>query len=209
MAYIGAEGYLINTELRPGKQHCQNHTPDFLRQTVTLCKSLTDAPLLFRMDSGNDAAENIGILLGEGCRFLVKRNLRKESKEAWLEQIREGSGYWASQRRKSRLYRLNMERNDHTGFPWLGKDGHFAGCLRDYGTHDRQIRTDSSGSWCGSQYVPNESPLSRPRPYRPLSRPRGIGAVPQRIEKRHESWTPPLREIQDQRAGFGIRDDSL
>ena len=61
MAYIGAEGYLMNTELRPGKQHCQNHTPDFLRQTVALCKSLTDAPLLFRLDSGNDAAENMGI----------------------------------------------------------------------------------------------------------------------------------------------------
>ena len=90
MAYIGAEGYLINTELRPGKQHCQNHTPDFLRQTIALCKSLTDTPLLFRLDSGNDAAENMGILLREGCWFLIKRNLRKESKAAWLEQIREG-----------------------------------------------------------------------------------------------------------------------
>ena len=79
MAYIGAEGYLMNTELRPGKQHCQNHTPDFLRQTIALCKSLTDAQLLFRLDSGNDAAENMGILLREGCWFLIKRNLRKES----------------------------------------------------------------------------------------------------------------------------------
>ena len=25
-AYLGAEGYLVNTELRPGKQHCQNGT---------------------------------------------------------------------------------------------------------------------------------------------------------------------------------------
>lgn len=36
------------------------------------------------MDSGNDAAENIGILLEEGCKFIIKRNLRRESKEEWL-----------------------------------------------------------------------------------------------------------------------------
>ena len=27
MAYIGTEGYLVNTELRTGSQHCQNHYP--------------------------------------------------------------------------------------------------------------------------------------------------------------------------------------
>ncbi|MBQ1398429.1 MAG: hypothetical protein IIY89_08025, partial [Clostridia bacterium] len=27
MAYIGTEGYLVNTELRKGSQHCQNGTP--------------------------------------------------------------------------------------------------------------------------------------------------------------------------------------
>lgn len=31
MAYIGTEGFLVNCELREGKQHCQKHTPDFLR----------------------------------------------------------------------------------------------------------------------------------------------------------------------------------
>ena len=30
MAYIGTEGYLVNTELRAGKQHCQKETPNFL-----------------------------------------------------------------------------------------------------------------------------------------------------------------------------------
>lgn len=29
-AYIGTEGYLVNDELREGKQHCQCGTPDFL-----------------------------------------------------------------------------------------------------------------------------------------------------------------------------------
>mgnify|MGYP002868456161 CR=1 FL=1 len=89
MAYIGTQGYMINTELRPGKQHCQNHTPEFLRQTIALSKSVTDAPLMFRMDCGNDAAENMQILLEEGCWFLIKRNLRKESKDEWLLQMKQ------------------------------------------------------------------------------------------------------------------------
>jgi len=73
MAYIGTEGYLINAELREGKQHCQKNTPEFLRETIRLCKQITNEPLLVRLDSGNDAAENIGILLEEGCKFIIKR----------------------------------------------------------------------------------------------------------------------------------------
>lgn len=37
-----------------------------------------------RLDPGNDATKNIGILIGAGCHFIIKRNLRKESKEEWL-----------------------------------------------------------------------------------------------------------------------------
>lgn len=40
MAYIGTEGYLVNLELRIGKQHCQKETPDFLRETIELCRQL-------------------------------------------------------------------------------------------------------------------------------------------------------------------------
>ena len=57
------EGYLINCELREGKQHCQKHTPEFLRETIRLCREITNEPLLVRLDSGNDAAENISILI--------------------------------------------------------------------------------------------------------------------------------------------------
>ena len=84
MAYIGTEGYLVNCELREGKQHCQKHTPEFLLETIRMCRELTDEPLLIRLDSGNDSAENIGILVEAGCHFVIKRNLRKESKEDWL-----------------------------------------------------------------------------------------------------------------------------
>ena len=89
MAYIGTEGYLINCELREGKQHCQNGTPAFLRETLALCRQLTDAPLLIRLDSGNDSAENIGILLENGCYFIIKRNLRRENQEEWFDDARE------------------------------------------------------------------------------------------------------------------------
>ena len=36
MAYIGKEGYLVNTELREGKQHCQSGTSEFLFQMMKL-----------------------------------------------------------------------------------------------------------------------------------------------------------------------------
>ena len=90
MAYVGAEGYLANTELRDGKQHCQNGTPDFIRETLDICHQITDEPFLVRMDSGNDAAVNIGILIEDGSSFIIKRNPRNnETKESWLEQVKE------------------------------------------------------------------------------------------------------------------------
>ena len=94
MAYIGTEGYLVNLELRIGKQHCQKETPDFLKETIELCRQLTEKPLLIRLDSGNDASENIGIFMEESYKynnvsFIIKRNPRQESKEEWLESVRE------------------------------------------------------------------------------------------------------------------------
>ena len=94
MAYIGTEGYLVNLELRPGKQHCQKETPDFLRETIDLCRQLTDKPLLIRLDSGNDASENIGIFMEESYKynnvsFIIKRNPRKESKQGWLDSVKD------------------------------------------------------------------------------------------------------------------------
>ena len=42
MAYIGDEGFLVNTELREGKQHSQKGTPDFLRETLRLAHQMTE-----------------------------------------------------------------------------------------------------------------------------------------------------------------------
>ena len=88
VAYIGVEGFMLNAELREGRQHCQKGTPEFLRESLALAHRMTTGPLLIRMDSGNDAVENLGILLNDGSYFIVKRNLRSESKDAWLEGLK-------------------------------------------------------------------------------------------------------------------------
>lgn len=64
-AYIGTEGYLLACELREGKQHCQKNTPAFLTEVLRLAWQVTDKPLLFRLDSGNDSADNIGLFMEE------------------------------------------------------------------------------------------------------------------------------------------------
>jgi hypothetical protein len=90
MAYIGTEGFLANSELRAGKQHCQNGTPAFLRETLEQCGKMTGVPLLVRMDSGNDAAVNIGILIEAGASYIIKRNPRRgETPEGWLDSIKD------------------------------------------------------------------------------------------------------------------------
>jgi hypothetical protein len=78
-AYLGAEGYCVNAELRNGSQHCQKHTPEFLQAAVDNARLATDQRILVRMDSGNDAAENIELLQKSGMDFIIKRNPRKES----------------------------------------------------------------------------------------------------------------------------------
>lgn len=89
MAYIGTEGYAVNFELREGKQHCQKGTVEFLQETIRLCKRLTDKPLLIRLDSGNDSIDNVAVLIEEGCFFIIKRNLRRESKDGWFDMAKQ------------------------------------------------------------------------------------------------------------------------
>ena len=51
---------------------------------------MTNKPLLFRMYSGNDAAENIEILHWDDpqIKFLVKHNFRRENKEKVAESLK-------------------------------------------------------------------------------------------------------------------------
>ena len=89
-AYIGTEGYLCNAELREGKQYCQSGTPEFLAETITAAKQMTKKPLLFRMDSGNDALENMLLLHWHDpqLKFLIKHNFRREDRFAIAEELK-------------------------------------------------------------------------------------------------------------------------
>jgi len=89
-AYLGAEGYLANLELREGKQHCQKDTPEFINQTLDYVRQITDQPVLMRLDSGNDSQENFPA--DENIHFIIKRNLRRESLQSWLELAQKADG---------------------------------------------------------------------------------------------------------------------
>ena len=85
-AYIGEEGYMLNCQLREGQRHSQYNTPEFLRTTLEMAKSL-DLPydIIVRMDSGFDSNDNLAICEKLGIMYLIKRNPRKETGEKWLE----------------------------------------------------------------------------------------------------------------------------
>lgn len=87
MAYLGCEGYQIDTEFREGKQHCQNGTPEFLKGVISRAKAVLPqgAKLLIRMDGGNHSGDNFVVMNQDGVFWIVKRNLRKEPKLYWLE----------------------------------------------------------------------------------------------------------------------------
>ncbi|MCL6444974.1 MAG: IS1380 family transposase [Alicyclobacillus sp.] len=85
-AYLGQEGYVVHVQLREGSTHVQKDTATFLRESIQYARRVRDLPLLVRMDAGNDSAENMAICHAQDSRadFIIKRNLRKESLEAWL-----------------------------------------------------------------------------------------------------------------------------
>jgi len=88
-AYLGTEGYLVNLELREGSQHCQKNTPQFIDNSLTYVRQLTDQPVLMRLDSGNDSQDNFPDEKWENVHFIIKRNLRKESPQRWTELAKE------------------------------------------------------------------------------------------------------------------------
>jgi hypothetical protein len=84
-AYIGTEGYLLDAELRDGSCHSQDGTKTFLAEALKNAHRLTDQPLLVRMDSGNDSADNIEVCHEKETRadYIIKRNLRREQTAEW------------------------------------------------------------------------------------------------------------------------------
>lgn len=88
-AYLGRDGYLVNLELREGKQHCQNGTVEFLSESIKYSKSITNEVILVRLDSGNDSLDNIGVCVDEDVEWIIKRNIRSEKKADWLKIAKE------------------------------------------------------------------------------------------------------------------------
>lgn len=88
-AFLGVEGYAVHAELRPGKDHSQKGTPEFLRESIIHARTITGRPLLVRLDAGFDSRENIQVCQETGVEFIIKRNLRGESEQFWLEWAKE------------------------------------------------------------------------------------------------------------------------
>ena len=86
LAYIGLEGYVLDCELRPGSQHSQNGAPEFFRRMISSLDELgVLGKCVVRLDSAHDATDNLHLFSEAGCKFLIKRNLRKESIEHWVD----------------------------------------------------------------------------------------------------------------------------
>ena len=116
MAYIGTEGYGCNFELREGSQHCQNGTPDFLRETIAAAKQMTNQTLLIRMDSGNDAVENYAVLHWDDSqvKFLVKHNFRRENRDEMAAELRKTCKNISCPREGKTVYMGSTWRTVHT-----------------------------------------------------------------------------------------------
>lgn len=102
-AYLGQEGYGVNVELREGRTHVQNGTVDFLTRSIAYARRITELPILVRMDAGNDSIENLHVCHRENVDYIIKANLRKAPKEAWLS-IAESSGICCEQREGKKEY---------------------------------------------------------------------------------------------------------
>ena len=83
-AYLGAEGFALAAELRPGTRHCSKGALAFVERCAGLAGRLGIRPdeLLLRMDSGHDDREFLAVLQKLGVKFIVKRNFRREGQEA-------------------------------------------------------------------------------------------------------------------------------
>jgi hypothetical protein len=93
-SYIGSSGFILNNQLREGHAHsnCEG-SQEHISDSVEMALSISDVPLLVRFDSGNDSLANVLMLdAKDRVNYLIKRNLRRESKSDWLELAKANAG---------------------------------------------------------------------------------------------------------------------
>jgi len=92
LAYVGKEGYILDCELRPGSQHCQKGTVEFIEGVMEQLKGGIQAKgrILFRLDSGNDSFDTLKAVTtsGKSQYCIIKRNRRRENDEVWLKRAK-------------------------------------------------------------------------------------------------------------------------
>jgi len=122
--YLGQEGYCLELELRAGSQHCQKGTPAFLQRVLEQARRVTAAPVLLRLDSGNDAIANIAVVeahnehhaQADPIHYLIKWNPCQERPEKWLT-VAEQRGAWSTPRPGKRVARFDWyETRTHNGY---------------------------------------------------------------------------------------------
>jgi hypothetical protein len=126
-AYLGREGYGLEMELREGSQHCQKDTPAFLQRVLGRARHVTAAPLLVRLDGGNDAIENLAVIEAHNeqdaqaapVEYVIKWNPRQESPEKWLAYAEEHAE-WSEPRPGKRVALFDVfETRTHRGYDYF------------------------------------------------------------------------------------------
>ena len=96
LAYLGEQGYLLASELRPGSQHAQNGFIAFFKQAIAAARRLSEAALLARLDGAHDSEETRRACLDEQVDFILRWNPRgQDACQAWHE-LGEDKVHWAS-----------------------------------------------------------------------------------------------------------------
>ena len=114
--HIGTHGYMLANELRNGSQHSANGAVAFVNRCIANAQeiSLNPQELLVRVDSGHDDVEFLKALFAGKVNFLVKRNLRTESREQLLAIVRR-CGEKLSSRDGKNIYRAILSHRKPKG----------------------------------------------------------------------------------------------
>lgn len=111
-AYLGTEGYCVNTELREGSTHSQKGAAEFISQSICYAKIISKQPILLRVDSAHDSKDTIKLCFNDetAVDFIIKRNPRREKAEAWL-MIAQQRGICCEEREGKKVYRGSINVN--------------------------------------------------------------------------------------------------